>query len=178
LKKQKSLPEAGVVFVKDENGRYFLAEKVIGRDENEEKIGEGRLNGLGGGRNLKETQKEAIIREALEEYGFILHKKSIHLKAIVFCCNEKNDGSVFICKLYVFVATKWKGIISASDEMINGEWFLKEDVPYDQMIVTDKDWLPFVFDGESLYAWVFLRNSQREKTRETQIKFVKNLSCT
>ena len=52
----------------------------------------------------------------------------------------------------MFVATKWIGNPSESDEMIP-KWFDIEEIPYDEMFPDDKYWLPLFLENKKFNGY-------------------------
>ncbi|MBD3328885.1 NUDIX domain-containing protein [Candidatus Dojkabacteria bacterium] len=120
-------------------------------------LGEGRWNGAGGKVGDRpeiadETVREACVREVKEEFGVIIteFKKAGMLEFQIEGEQEIVDG-------HVFVATKWKGKLTDSEEMNKVHWFQVDEIPYDKMWVTDAHWLPYLIEGKYFEAsYIFI----------------------
>ncbi|OGN16739.1 MAG: hypothetical protein A3C88_00015 [Candidatus Yanofskybacteria bacterium RIFCSPHIGHO2_02_FULL_50_12] len=141
LRKEKVLLEAVLTYlVRDAKVSLSLKPK---REEGERKIGEGSRNGLGGGRELGESLIDAAIREVFEESGVRLCTHHLTKKAIANFHNTKSDGSVFTCRVHVYLATGWFGEPqSVPGHMIDPQWYSFKELPVDEMMPADRFWVP------------------------------------
>ena len=106
------------------------------------KFGAGKYNGLGGGIEPGETEKECAIRETLEEAGIeIIDPKNLGKILFEFESNEQDH------LVYFFRAEKYKGTLRESNEMLP-KWFDINEIPYDQMWEDDGYWLPLLLEGK------------------------------
>lgn len=138
-------------------------------------IGAGCWNGYGGGIEEGETPITASIRELFEESGLRVSAKHLEKVAIVDFHNTKSDGSVFVCRVHVFLATNCVGVVRETDEMRNPTWFTRDELPIDGMMPADRDWMPPVLVGKKLEAKAWYGPHQKEKLRPTEINFVDHL---
>lgn len=114
-------------------------------------FGEGKWNGAGGKVEPDENEWQAAIRECQEEIGVTPLDPQL-VGTIKFY--EKNDPS-FGHHAHIFVARKWQGEPAETEEM-RPQWFKLKDIPYDQMWVDDRLWLPLVLDGKLFRAEITL----------------------
>ncbi len=105
-------------------------------------FGVGKWNGVGGKQNQGEEIADTAAREAEEEIGV----KPLDLKkvAVFNYLFPENEG--WGQQVHIFTATKWEGEPVESEEM-QPKWFKIEDVPFAEMWVDDKVWMPKVFAG-------------------------------
>ena len=113
-------------------------------------FGKGRLNGAGGKLEKGETPEECAIRETQEELGVKVTELE-HVADIVFD-DLYNKGVPERDYMHVYIATKWEGEPTESDE-IKPEWFEITEMPYDKMWIDDAKWMPQVLRGHKLEAW-------------------------
>lgn len=111
-------------------------------------FGEGRWNGVGGKIEAGETIEQAMIRETEEEIGVT---PTTYRKVADIRFDEYFKGEPTLMHVHIFIATKWQGKPTESDEM-KPKWFDLTDIPYDKMWADDPYWLPAVLEGRKLTA--------------------------
>ncbi len=119
----------------EDGDRALLAMKKRG-------FGEGWWNGYGGKVQNKETIAEAMVRELKEESGIIA--TNYKERAVIEFFFKGTDKVV---EMHVFEVTEYRGKPVETDEMAP-KWFLKKDVPYDNMWPADRKWMPLFFEGK------------------------------
>ncbi len=134
--KQKLLTNLCLVI--DDN-RILLGKKKRG-------IGAGLYNGYGGKVDIDETIEEALIREVFEESGLIL--KSFEKIGVL-----KLETPEFDNEMHIFASKDFEGELRETPEMAP-EWFLAEDIPYDEMWQSDPLWYPYFLSGEKFIGSV------------------------
>jgi 8-oxo-dGTP diphosphatase len=128
--------------LKPESDEILLAMKKRG-------FGAGKLNGVGGKVEPDEIIEASAVREAHEEIGVqILPENLKKVAEIKFSFDQKPDWSIHC---HVFLATEWKGEPMETEEMAP-TWFKVAEIPYDQMWIDDKHWLPLVLEGKNIEA--------------------------
>lgn len=137
METKPGLGRATLVFLL-RRGKVFLALK-------KQKIGEGFLNGYGGGIEPGETPTQAIVREVDQECGLKLDPQWLIERGVVRFHNQKPKG-VFICEVHMFVALEWTGFPRASEEMGKPKLFPVDNLPFQRMMKGDPLWLPYVLD--------------------------------
>jgi len=165
---EKVLTNAVLCFLVD-GSRVLLARKA-------KKIGQGCWNGYGGGINKNETEVQAVWRELKEESGVEIELSSLEKVAIVDFFNTKSDGKTFTCKVHVYLASNWKGVPRETEEMLCPTWFNVNNLPFEEMMPSDKEWLPHIFKKEKIIAKAFLGPFQRESLKKMKIKIMRNFS--
>lgn len=107
------------------------------------RFGEGKWNGVGGKLNAGEHPKEGVVREALEETGFLVSKLRKHgILKFYFGQNVTPDWLV-----YVFSTRYFEGCLKSSEEGVL-RWFTIDEIPYEDMWEDDKHWLPLLLEGK------------------------------
>lgn len=160
------------------DGEVLLSYKPERPEAMVRKIGEGCWNGYGGGYEGNETPEACAVREIAEESGGVVVKpEDLEKKAIVRFHNfNEEDKEFFVCKVLIFIARKWSGEPKDGDGMVNPTWFPINAIPYENMSPSDKDWIPHLFGNRMFVADSYLSKHQKEKLRETEIKFVDSLN--
>lgn len=139
---EKVLLLATLVFpVRD--GEVLLARKM-------RKIGQGFLNGWGGGVESGESIITSAVREFNEETGGAeVEEKDLEKVGVVHFKNNKADGTVFICVVHVFVVRNWTGNIVSTSEMDSPQWYSIKSLPEQELMLADRFWLPRMLKGET-----------------------------
>jgi len=111
-------------------------------------FGAGRFNGVGGKVESGETIKQALIRESQEEIS-VTPVEFEKMADITF--DEFYKGQPAILHVNIFTATKWEGTPTESDEMAP-KWFLKNEIPFENMWPDDIYWLSQVMNRIKIKA--------------------------
>ena len=155
--------ETTLLFLR-KNSQILLAKKKRG-------FGEGKYNGVGGKLEKGETPEEAMIRECQEEINVtpIEYEKIGEMNFLEYIQNNQ-ISLVF----HLYVATKWVGKPSESDEMIP-RWFDIKEIPYDDMFPNDKYWLPLVLEGKKFNG--FFESDKNWNSVSHKIIELENVIC-
>lgn len=138
-----------------ESERVLLAMKKRG-------FGEGRYNGFGGKLHAGETIEQAAIREMEEEGG--IRPLSLTKVGVL----EFSFATVPLeLEVHIFKVIGYEGVVIETEEM-RPEWFLWDDVPYDQMWPDDRLWVPLFRVGK-LFRGQFLFDAPASKEHEATI---------
>ena len=167
MQEEKVLLQATLCFPIKEN-KVLLSFKT-------RNIGQGCWNGYGGGIEKAETLKEAALRELKEEVGIIASPEDLDKVAIVDFHNTKNDGSIFICQVHVYLVSQWSGEPHSTDEMINPTWFGTGCLPTSKIMLADKEWLPIALSGKKIRATAKYGPLQKTLIGEVEIQEVDSL---
>ena len=111
-------------------------------------FGEGRWNGVGGKVEEGESIEQAMIRETEEEIGVT---PTVFEKVADIRFDEYFKGEPTLMHVHIFIATKWTGEPTESEEMAP-KWFNLSEIPYDVMWSDDPYWLPEVLKGNKISA--------------------------
>ncbi len=123
------------LFVKD--GKVLLGMKKRG-------FGEGKWNGYGGKLLDGEDAPSAAVREIAEESGIVVPKENLnHLGTIDFFFEGNPDWDQ---RGMIYRIDEWEGEAVETEEM-NPKWYPFDQIPYDDMWVDDKYWLPHLLDN-------------------------------
>lgn len=112
-------------------------------------FGAGKWNGYGGKVGEKESPRTAAARELKEESNLFADERTLEQVALV---RFYFDGSqLFEC--HVFLARDWQGEPDESEEM-RPRWFSVSQLPFEEMWVADRKWIPLILAGKKLEAEV------------------------
>jgi len=112
-------------------------------------FGAGKWNGYGGKVGEKESPRTAAARELKEESNLFADERTLEQVALV---RFYFDGSqLFEC--HVFLARDWQGEPGESEEM-RPRWFSVSQLPFEEMWVADRKWIPLILAGKKLEAEV------------------------
>jgi len=107
-------------------------------------FGAGRWNGFGGKVRDGETIEQAALRELEEEARISAREKNlIYAGQLKFYFKPHPEWAQ---SMHIYLLRKWKGEPVETDEM-KPRWFPIDAIPYDQMWVDDRRWLPQVLNG-------------------------------
>jgi len=104
--------------------------------------GAGRWNGFGGKVMPGETVEAAARRELREESG--LEASSLRKRGVL---TFESAGDPELHEVHVYSVASWQGDPQESEEMAP-RWFRQVDVPYGEMWLDDKYWLPLLLSGK------------------------------
>lgn len=110
-------------------------------------FGAGKWNGFGGKVSEGEGIEAAAARELAEESSLGVEEKNLEPVALLNFFFEKEW--VFQC--HVFLVRNWMGLPLESEEM-KPQWFQIKNLPFDEMWIDDREWLPLVLSGKTLEA--------------------------
>lgn len=136
------------------------------------KIGAGLRNGYGGGIDEGEDPLTTTVRETSEECGITLAAADVTPAAVVDFHNITMAGEAFTCRVFVSLIDRWGGDPHETNEMGPPERFPLAHPPLSEMMLADRDWLPPVLAGRTIYAeaWYAPRQAAlRQPTRITDI---------
>ena len=132
-------------------------------------FGVGKLNGVGGKVEKGESIENALLRETREEVNVEI-KEFEKVAVIDFYFKDNSVNKDFNQKAHVFIAYKWEGEPTESEEMAP-QWVDINTLPLEKMWSDDRYWLPEILSGKKLMAW-FLFNNENN-IAEMNIKEVK-----
>lgn len=128
-------------------------------------LGEGNVVGAGGKIEDGETPREAARREMREELRVDpLGVEKCGEFAFHFRDETPDDDSMFV---HVFTADGVDGAPAATDEAVP-EWHPVDEVPYDEMWVDDRIWVPHMLAGQS-FTGTFVLADDGESLRYYEV---------
>jgi 8-oxo-dGTP diphosphatase len=125
-------------------------EVLLARKSEDSKLGPNCWNGYGGGFEKDEDAIVCSVREMREECEVIIRPEDLKQVAFFKIENRKTDGRFFICELSVFTISTWEGEFQESLEMRTPTWFPISNLPLDEMMLADKQWIHRILNGECL----------------------------
>jgi len=168
VEKEKILLNATLVFLI--RGQYLLLAKKL------KKIGQGCWNGYGGGIEGNETPEQCILRELPEEAKVTTTLEALQKVAIIDFHNTTAEGENFVCKVHVFFVHHWEGMPEATEEMGYPQWFHRNGLPVEEMMLADRIWLPIVLEGKKIKARAAYGQHQKTLLGEVIWKEVQDFS--
>lgn len=160
------LPLQAVVIFLIYEDEVLLAKKL-------NKIGQGLWNGYGGKIEPGETKLECALRELEAESDIVLSPRDLEEMGCVDCITYGDPTGESIqssMRVTIFTARlKERPQARATAEMGEPRWFPVTELPYQEMIPADLDWMPYIFAGRKTYACVYLGPGQKTRVRDTEI---------
>lgn len=151
---------------------FLVDRKKVWLGQKQAKIGCKRFNGPGGEFEAEKdkTIEDCAKRETWEECRINVEKEDLKLYAIGYFSNLKDDGKIFVCKVFIFIAEKWKGKHKTTKEMKRHKKFSIYKMPYKRMMVADSFWIPEIFiKRRKIIVHATLKNKQSELVEKVHI---------
>jgi len=139
------------------------------------KIGAGFWNGYGGGIDNGESARTAACRELREEAVVTASECDLSEVARIDFHNHKADGGQFVCRMHVFLLEQWVGEPKPTEEMVTPTWFPFENIPFGELMLADRHWLPRVLAGCLIVARAEYGPRQEFLIGDVEIKQVDTL---
>lgn len=137
--------DTSLVYPVREDGKILLGRKRRG-------MGYGKWNGFGGKIEEGETMRECAARELFEECGLIVPPSSLEMAGDLYF-HQPSDPRWSHAGI-VYFAKGWQGTPHLSDEM-EPRWFDPSELPYDEMWMADKVWLPLLLSGKKIRGIIY-----------------------
>ena len=148
--------------------RVLLARKT-------RKIGIGLWNGWGGAVEKGETIRQAAQREVAQESGLSTDLKDFKYVGKVTFHNRKSGGRKFDMEVHMFLLRKWSGELKPNPEMAEPTFWPLANLPYNEMMPSDRDWFPSVLAGKWIEGEVWHGLDQKTLIQPTEIRKVEKL---
>ncbi len=164
--------DATVIFpVRGEGGKrkVLLVEKL-------EKIGVGCKNGFGGSIEERETPRACAARELREESGLVTLEKELEFVGVMTFHNQRKDGSHFVVRVFVFIASKCRGKLKLEkNKVANPKWYKTYRLPLKKLMPADPFWVPLILSGKKIKGNARYGPNQKTLLRIPEVKVVKYL---
>jgi ADP-ribose pyrophosphatase YjhB (NUDIX family) len=169
----KNKIDATLIFLKRGSGserEILLAKKV-------RKLVVGCPNGFGGSINKRETPRACAVRELRKESNLVAMKEDLKFVGVMTFHNQRNDGSEFSVRVFVFLLKKWRGKLKLKeDEMVDPKWYKINKLPFAKMAPADIFWVPPIFAGKKIKGEAWYGPEQKDLLCTTEIKVLEFLS--
>lgn len=136
------------------------------------KIGIGLWNGFGGGVEEGESPKQSAVRELKEEANLIVREADLESRGKAVFHNKKEDGHEFVVEVHLFVLRKWQGDVRLNKEVRDATFWSVNNLPFDEMLPSDRQWVPLVLSGKVVEVEVFHSSLQRGLEKPVSVKIV------
>lgn len=123
-------------------------------------IGAHTLNGPGGKCEEGETPVECVIRETVEEVGIKLFPEHLEETALI----TFYAAGVPDFKVHIFRTSMFSGIPAETADMVPG-WYDIHNLPLDQMLESDREWILRAIRGSRFEANVYYKKRAAEFDR-------------
>ncbi len=164
MSEEKILLNASLVFPVRGEDEILMAMKA-------HKIGAGFWNGYGGGPEPEDSDIRATaIRELFEESALKALSQDLRKVAVVDFHNTKSDGTIFRCRVHVFLVSTFSGLPQESKEMLTPTWFKNHEIQWDDLMLADRFWLPPVLEGKKIIAAAFYGPKQQTLLGPVEIR--------
>jgi ADP-ribose pyrophosphatase YjhB (NUDIX family) len=137
------------------------------------KIGAECWNAPGGNIEGVESPEDAALRELLEELKVKGKRESMVYVGNITFHNQFRDKLVHV-EMFTYILTEWEGEPQETKEMVRPTWFSFDEIPYQEMLEADRDWLPRLLKGEKIKAEYWYEPGETEKGPK-QFKLVRSL---
>lgn len=134
-------------------GKIILAKK-------KRKIGVGKWNGYGGKVEEGEDMVASLVREFKEESNLDIDSSAcIPLGHVDFHFQDTESSPL---RVYVYRIDDFDGYPKETEEMGEPKEFNLDSIPYDEMMVGDDKFMPYVIDSKSFMGEIFFSNNGDE----------------
>jgi 8-oxo-dGTP pyrophosphatase MutT (NUDIX family) len=135
------------------------------------RLGAGKYNGYGGGLDSGESPEHAAIRELCEESTVDAKESDLEKRAVIdfFFPHEPHNNQ----RVHIYFLHDWSGVPDRTEEMDVPQWFSINNLPYDEMWASDKEWWPYLMQGHRIKGY-FIWTKDRQ-VAEKKIDIVESL---
>jgi len=138
------------IIVREVNGK---TETLLGEKKKGE-LGTGVLSGPGGKLEPDETIEQCLFRETMEEWEIVLDLASAEKVAVITFWADGNPHN----ECSVFVVREFSGELRETPDMHKPEWYDINNLPFDRMFESDREWFDKALRGEKFRANAYYRN--------------------
>lgn len=120
-------------------------------------IGSNTLNGPGGKKEADETLLECLLREVREEVDITLDVERLEKMGIItFFNGNEPDFEVHIFHTNYFIGNPQETVDMITD------WYNIDNLPFDKMLESDREWFAKMLSGEKFNAYVYYRERAKD----------------
>lgn len=148
------ITEATLGFLFKENGKIIILAKK------KRKIGVGKLNGYGGKFEEGENKDTCMVRELAGESGVIVEKEDCKYLGEMTFHNEGKKG--MIMRVYMYRIHAYFGEPKETEEMGPPHEFDISTIPYDEMMLGDDKFMPFILEGKKFTGEMYYSADGKE----------------
>lgn len=147
-------------------GEVWLAKKKT-------KLCADRYNGYGGSLKPGESTENCMIREFHEESEATTTRENlVDVGCISFYRGDKTHESTLICVCYIFLITDISGVMVETKEMGAPIPFPFNRLPFDEMMPSDRLWLPRILSNKSRVGGSIILNDEMNKLVADDLTFI------
>jgi 8-oxo-dGTP pyrophosphatase MutT (NUDIX family) len=132
------------------------------------KVGAGLFNAPGG--IIEKPDINAETRRELQEEIGVRITKNLEKRAVIDCHNYDEFYAPYICRLFVSFAEWYDGKPTASEEFVDLRWCKPGELPLNEMMAGDRDWMPRVAAGELLVGDMWYTANMRGLERDSVLR--------
>lgn len=145
---------------------FLVREKEVLLARKKKKLAKGLWNGYGG---FEEEGDQSIdhtaIREMEEEIGVSASIDALEKIGIVTYSNKNEEGRLKEVEVHFYKVHTWDGAPRASEEMDSPTWFSLDGLPVEEMMPTDRTWIPEALKENTYYLGTVLHGENKEVLR-------------
>lgn len=128
---------------------FLIRDNTVLLARKKKKLGKGLWNGYGGFEEEGDTSIEhTALREMHEEIGVTASLNALEKIGVISYSNQKEDGRLKEVEVHFYLVHTWDREPQGGEEMDTPTWFSFDELPVDEMMPTDRMWLPRAFKGE------------------------------
>ena len=102
------------------------------------------------------------MRELEQESGLVGRAEDLSKIAVCYFTNTKSDGTQFVAKVHIYRLDAWEGEARATEEMAEPTFFPIDNLPYESMMLADKEWVPRALAGGNIVVHAAYGPFQKE----------------
>lgn len=131
--------------------------------EKQQKIGAGYLNGFGGRAEIFDKDIYATNSREVEE-EVVINVTCVRKMGEIAFHNPSQQDELKNMLVHIFIATKWDGEPTETNEMKKIAWYKINNLDYDKFLSADKLFIPQILAGKCLKGLVEYNEDWSVKT--------------